>query len=584
VTNERPVAEPTGAFRSVFDLSPRGRRRAGWALVFSIYYHALIMSLQFGDNELGILGFTIPYPQKLVQRRPEKAEVVEVPRAPAVDAASAPVSRDSPATTTAKRPEPVTATRRTLSVELRYVQPAPAAAPPSELSAPRRETLARAPAAQSRARDRKVRPKPRPPLLALRKPQEDTFKVPRPKIAEPEQQRAPEAVAKRQSEDTPPSVQTDQPDRSPPEALARAQSEDAARERAEEEARQRTLAMQKDLEAKKQAEARRVEELKKQDDARRQALELEARKLAEEKARQETDAKRLDEARKEDDAKKQAELRKQEDAKQAELKKQEEARQAELRKQEEANKQAELKRQEEAKQAELKKQEEARRLALELDTLKRAEELARQQAIARKALEAKRQGEEAAAREREAAAERARADAEAAARARDGLAKQQGPGQAPGAVPGKALASQIIDQLRAGRVDPSRPPSPAPGVDNPRRRAVIGIERDVMLRMYVESWRWKIERGGAVNYRPSAAWRASENPIVTVSIRSDGSLEDVFIHRSSGVRELDDAVRRIARLHAPYSAFPPALARQYDVIDIRRVWSFENALKILDEM
>ena len=99
--------------------------------------------------------------------------------------------------------------------------------------------------------------------------------------------------------------------------------------------------------------------------------------------------------------------------------------------------------------------------------------------------------------------------------------------------------------------------------ENPRRRSLFGVERDVSLRMYVESWRWKVERNGALNYRPSASARASDNPVVTVSIRSDGSLEDVMISRSSGVRELDEAVRRIARLQAPYSAFPPDLARQY---------------------
>jgi TonB family protein len=87
-----------------------------------------------------------------------------------------------------------------------------------------------------------------------------------------------------------------------------------------------------------------------------------------------------------------------------------------------------------------------------------------------------------------------------------------------------------------------------------------------------------------VNYRPSAAWRARENPIVTVSIRSDGSLEDVLINRSSGVREIDEAVLRIAQLHAPYSKFPPDIARHYDVIEIRRVWMFDARLKILDEM
>jgi TonB family protein len=102
--------------------------------------------------------------------------------------------------------------------------------------------------------------------------------------------------------------------------------------------------------------------------------------------------------------------------------------------------------------------------------------------------------------------------------------------------------------------------------------------------MYVESWRWKVERNGTMNYRQSASWRSHENPVVTVSIRSDGTLEDVWIHRSSGVRELDEAVLRIARLQSPYSAFPPALARQYDVIEIRRVWSFEHTLRILEEM
>lgn len=58
-----------------------------------------------------------------------------------------------------------------------------------------------------------------------------------------------------------------------------------------------------------------------------------------------------------------------------------------------------------------------------------------------------------------------------------------------------------------------------------------------------------------------------------------------MIHRSSGVRELDEAVRRIARLlQAPYSALPPDIARQYDVLEIRRVWSFETTLRIMDEM
>lgn len=107
------------------------------------------------------------------------------------------------------------------------------------------------------------------------------------------------------------------------------------------------------------------------------------------------------------------------------------------------------------------------------------------------------------------------------------------------------------------------------------RRRIADVRRELAL---------EIERNGALNYRPSASRRAHESPIVTVAIRSDGSLEDVFIHRSSGVRELDEAVRRIARLQAAYSALPREFARRFNVIEIRRVWSFEETLRIVDEM
>jgi hypothetical protein len=31
---------------------------------------------------------------------------------------------------------------------------------------------------------------------------------------------------------------------------------------------------------------------------------------------------------------------------------------------------------------------------------------------------------------------------------------------------------------------------------------------------------------------------------------------------------------------APYQAFPPELAREYDVIEIRRVWMFDMAIRL----
>ena len=254
-----------------------------------------------------------------------------------------------------------------------------------------------------------------------------------------------------------------------------------------------------------------------------------------------------------------------------------------LQKEQEAKKLEEARKREEATiQDEMKKQEEARGLALAVEALKRAEDAARQQAIARqKELEAKRQAEEAAARAKE-AAERQRAEAEAAAQ-RDRLATAPGPAPAPapGAPSGSELAAKALEQIRRSplRADSSLPPAAA---EKPRRRSIFGTERDVPLRMYVESWRSKIEGNGALNYRASASQRAQQNPIATVSIRSDGSLESVSLNQSSGVRELDQAVLNIARLYAPYSKFPPALASQYDVLEIRREWSFDNTLRLLD--
>jgi TonB family protein len=114
---------------------------------------------------------------------------------------------------------------------------------------------------------------------------------------------------------------------------------------------------------------------------------------------------------------------------------------------------------------------------------------------------------------------------------------------------------------------------------------VVGTaERDVPLRMYVDSFRQKIERNGGMAFSPMAADRVRIDPLVSVALRSDGSVEDVTIVRSSGHAEVDNAVRRIVRVNARFSAFPPNIAAKYDVIEIRRIWSFAESLKLLEEL
>jgi len=56
------------------------------------------------------------------------------------------------------------------------------------------------------------------------------------------------------------------------------------------------------------------------------------------------------------------------------------------------------------------------------------------------------------------------------------------------------------------------------------------------------------------------AKRPHTNPMVTVAIRSDGSVESVTFVLSSGAAEVDEAIRRIVQSHVPYQAFPAGLA------------------------
>ena len=148
------------------------------------------------------------------------------------------------------------------------------------------------------------------------------------------------------------------------------------------------------------------------------------------------------------------------------------------------------------------------------------------------------------------------------------------------------LANKALEQSRGKGLLPGRPPVPIFGDDDKSRRRAVGSEysKDVPLRMYVESWRQKIERNGSLNYSQIAKDKARGYPVVSVIIRSDGSVEDIVLISSSGRADLDEAVRRIVRVNARYASFPANVAEKYDTIEIRRVWNFEEALRITEEL
>ena len=77
-----------------------------------------------------------------------------------------------------------------------------------------------------------------------------------------------------------------------------------------------------------------------------------------------------------------------------------------------------------------------------------------------------------------------------------------------------------------------------------------------------------------------AAKQPHTHPLVTVAIRSDGSVESVTFVQSSGVAAIDEAIRRVVHSQTPYQVFPPSLAREFDVIEIRRAWYFDMAIRL----
>ena len=112
----------------------------------------------------------------------------------------------------------------------------------------------------------------------------------------------------------------------------------------------------------------------------------------------------------------------------------------------------------------------------------------------------------------------------------------------------------------------------------PKRRFVGARAEEYRFARYVEDWRLKIERIGNLNY-PEAArtQKLYGNLLLTVSIRSDGSLENVELNRTSGSRILDAAAIRIVEMSAPFAPFPPDVKRDTDILHITRTWTFTKA-------
>lgn len=102
----------------------------------------------------------------------------------------------------------------------------------------------------------------------------------------------------------------------------------------------------------------------------------------------------------------------------------------------------------------------------------------------------------------------------------------------------------------------------------PRRKYVSAHTDERRFAQYVASWRQKLEQAGKLN----VAQKGHEPLRMTVSIRDDGSVEQIEINSSSGFKTLDEAAKRMVRQGAPYTPFPSEIRKDTDVLSITHTW------------
>lgn len=554
-------------------------------VLVSLLLHALVLSLQFGIPGLRP-GPGGPVAVRLTSAPPVSTPVpapVPMPPAPALP----PVAAEPTPTPVAPPSAPAhPATPRHGFTLVDPVVPAPTPAAPAPTPAPPPRRVAkrrRKPPATGLADGLHTR------VIAQETHQDNTFEVPLPAV---ESAPAPEPLAR-----TEPAAEVDTPVEEDATALEAARAERARL--AEERERERTsrreaeeTRLRRDAEDRLRADAEQQRQRLAEQSAQ-YATALAEQRAAEEaqaKARQDEEEWRMAEQRRlqqaeQEKAQRLAEqrLRQAEQERAQQLAEQQRIQQAE---QERAQQMAEQRRAEEAVRQQLADQERARRLAEERS---RQEQAQAEQAARRQAEENARLAQQQAreARERAVPESPSAGPARAGADASSGDGAERGNGSLPRGALGSDLASRAREMMRGIDILKPVPRAVQPAEDAARavRRALAeAARRDIPLRMYMDSVRQKIERNAVLSEAQLSADIVRTDPIVSVAIRSDGSVEDVTILRSSGRADIDDFVRRIVRLNARYSAFPPNVAANYDVIELRRVWRFAGVLRLMEEM
>lgn len=144
--------------------------------------------------------------------------------------------------------------------------------------------------------------------------------------------------------------------------------------------------------------------------------------------------------------------------------------------------------------------------------------------------------------------------------------KSQKPRLTPAITPNKVSAPSTNPKVAA-----SMSGSPASG--NRRVTLTPGM-KDYRYSQYLDDWRRKVERIGAMNYPEEARGKFFGSLVLSVALRPDGSIDRITLVRSSGNPVLDEAAKRIVTFASPFAPFPPDIRKETDYLDITRTWNF----------
>jgi protein TonB len=117
----------------------------------------------------------------------------------------------------------------------------------------------------------------------------------------------------------------------------------------------------------------------------------------------------------------------------------------------------------------------------------------------------------------------------------------------------------------------------------PKRKFVSASTKEYAWAGYLRAWVDRVERVGNLNYPDEARRRRLTGQLViSVAIRRDGSVERADVIRSSGIKLLDAAALRIAKLAEPYPPLPKT-EENVDVLHVTRTWNFLPGGEMIDD-